>query len=88
MRCINPEETIAFMQTVTKPWVAFKLLAAEAFLPRQGFSSAFNNGADLIAVGMLDFQIKEDCDLAEQMIRHCQKRERPWHAQQNRAGNS
>jgi hypothetical protein len=80
MWCINPEETIEFMKTVTKPWVAFKVLAAGAFLPRQGFSYAFKNGADLIAVGMLDFQIKEDCELAEQMVRRNQKRERPWRA--------
>jgi hypothetical protein len=80
MWCINPEKTIAFMQTVTKPWVAFKVLAAGAFLPRQGFSYAFKNGADLIAVGMLDFQIKEDCELAEQMVRRYQKRERAWRA--------
>jgi hypothetical protein len=80
MWCINPEDTIEFMRTVTKPWVAYKVLAAGAFLPRQGFSYAFKNGADLIAVGMLDFQIKEDCGLAEQIIRHYQQRERPWRA--------
>jgi hypothetical protein len=80
MWCINPEETIEFMKAVTKPWVAFKVLAAGAFPPRQGFSYAFQNGADLIAVGMLDFQIKEDCGLAEQIIRRHQKRERPWRA--------
>jgi hypothetical protein len=80
MWCINPQETIDFMKTVTKPWIAFKVLAAGAFLPRQGFSHAFKNGADFIAVGMLDFQIKEDCELAELMVRRHQARERPWRA--------
>jgi hypothetical protein len=80
MWCINPQETIEFMKTVTKPWIAFKVLAAGAFLPRQGFSYAFKNGADFIAVGMLDFQIKDDCELAELMVRRNRERERPWWA--------
>jgi hypothetical protein len=28
MWCNNPEETIAFMEKVEKPWVAFKVMAA------------------------------------------------------------
>jgi hypothetical protein len=55
MWCINPEETIAFMKTVAKPWIAFKVLAAGAFVPSEGFNYAFQNGADFIAVGMFDF---------------------------------
>jgi len=58
MWCIDPEETIAFMKTVTKPWIAYKVLAAGAIYPREGFSFAFKNGADFIAVGMFDFQVK------------------------------
>ena len=80
MWCINPEETIAFMKSVTKPWVAFKVLAAGAFLPKQGFQYAFKNGADFIAVGMLDFQLKADCEVARETIRRNQKRDRPWRA--------
>ena len=80
MWCINPEETIAFMQDVKKPWVAFKVLAAGAFLPRQGFSYAFKNGADIIAVGMFDFQVKENCDIAAKLIRQNRERARPWMA--------
>jgi len=78
MWCIDPEETIAFMKTVKKPWVAYKVLAAGAFLPREGFSFAFQNGADLIAVGMLDFHIKSNCETAKKLIRLNQNRERPW----------
>jgi len=32
--CRNPEETAAFMQTVTKPWIAFKIMAAGAIRRR------------------------------------------------------
>ena len=77
MWCINPEETIAFMKTITKPWIAFKVLAAGAIYPREAFPYAFKNGADFIAVGMFDFQIKENCDLARKVIRLVQNRERP-----------
>jgi len=77
MWCIDPEETIAFMKTVTKPWLAFKVLAAGAIYPREAFPYAFKNGADFIAVGMFDFQIKENCELAAKVIRLVQTRERP-----------
>ncbi len=78
--CTNPKETAEFMQTVTKPWVAFKVLAAGAFYPRQGFAHAFRNGADFIAVGMFDFQIKENCELVQRVVKMAHKRPRPWYA--------
>jgi len=78
MWCINPEETIAFMKTVAKPWIAFKILAAGAIYPREAFPWAFKNGADFIAVGMFDFQIKENCELARKVLRVVQDRERPY----------
>jgi hypothetical protein len=80
MWCINPEETVAFMKTVAKPWIAFKVLAAGAIPPAQAFPYAFKSGADFIAVGMFDFQIKADAELARRAIRHHEKRERPWRA--------
>jgi hypothetical protein len=80
MWCINPEETIEFMKSVAKPWIAFKVLAAGAILPRQGFSHAFNNGADFIGVGMFDFQIQQNCELAAQAVRRAKERPRPWRA--------
>jgi hypothetical protein len=79
MWCINPEETSKFMQTVTKPWIAFKILAAGAIDPRKAFSYSFRNGADFIGVGMFDFQIKEDRELAVQMVRRNRQRQRPWY---------
>jgi hypothetical protein len=78
MWCIYPEETVAFMKTVRKPWIAFKVLAAGAFHPRDGFRYAFQSGADFIAVGMFDFQVKENCTLVKRMVKHMKDRERPW----------
>jgi hypothetical protein len=78
MWCINPDETIEFMKTVTKPWLAFKVLAAGAILPRHGFAHAFKNGADFIAVGMFDFQVEENCQLVPRLVRREQNRDRPW----------
>ena len=80
MWCINPEETAEFMKTVTKPWVAFKILAAGAIPPKVGFAHAFDNGADFVAVGMFDFQVKEDCEICCDAIAKARKRPRPWRA--------
>ena len=80
MWCIHPQEVIDFMATVTKPWIAFKVLAAGAILPRQGFPHAFGGGADFIAVGMFDFQIKENCELVRKVVDREQRRSRPWRA--------
>lgn len=80
MWCTKPEETIQFMKSVTKPWLAFKVLAAGAIEPRRGFPYAFRNGADLIAVGMFDFQVKENCELVREIVGDLTKRDRPWRA--------
>ncbi len=80
MWCIDAEETIEFMASVTKPWLAFKVLAAGAFYPRQGFPYAIKNGADFMAVGMFDFQIKENCELTTRLVRREKDRQRPWRA--------
>lgn len=78
MWCINPEETAEFMASVKKPWIAFKVLAAGAIHPRIGFAHAFQHGADFIAVGMMDFQIAENCQLASRFIAESKSRQRPW----------
>jgi len=80
MWCINPEETIAVMEKISKPWIAFKILAAGAIYPRQAFGWAFRNGADFIAVGMFDFQLKQDCELAIRAVERARDRARPWRA--------
>jgi hypothetical protein len=80
MWCIDPEETVEFMRTVAKPWIAFKVLAAGAIYPRQGFAHAFTSGADFIAVGMFDFQVKENCELVRRLVAREKNRPRPWRA--------
>jgi hypothetical protein len=79
MWCINPEETVAFMKAVRKPWIAFKVLAAGAFLPQEGFGYAIRSGADFLAVGMFDFQIQADCETFRETVQRYRIRERPWH---------
>ena len=59
-----PEKTIEFMGRIKKPWIAFKVLAGGAIHPQDGFKFAFENGADFICVGMFDFQIVEDVNIA------------------------
>ncbi len=78
--CLQPDETIAYLKTVTKPWMAFKVLAAGAIHPRQGFAYAFRSGADFVHVGMFDFQIAEDCEIARRLLARNLRRQRPWRA--------
>ena len=80
MFCHNAEETVAFMQTVKVPWIAFKVLAAGAIPPEEGFKFAFDNGADFLCVGMFDFQVRQDAALARQAIASARSRKRPWAA--------
>ena len=75
-----PEKTIEFMGTVKKPWIAFKVLAAGAFHPKDGFRFAFENGADFINVGMFDFQVVEDVNVAIDVLSRLNNRVRPWYA--------
>ena len=77
--CIRPEEAIEFMRTVEVPWIAFKVLAAGAIHPREGFTFAFENGADFVCAGMYDFQVVEDAVIARKAIAAA-KRKRPWRA--------
>jgi hypothetical protein len=77
---MTPEKTIEFMKKVDKPWIAFKVLAAGAIHPRDGFKYAFENGADFACVGMFDFQVIEDSIIAADTIKAIGNRQRPWRA--------
>jgi hypothetical protein len=75
-----PEKTVEFMKTMEKPWIAYKVLAAGAIHPRDGFKFAFENGADFLCVGMFDFQVTEDVLVAKDILSGTMNRSRPWRA--------
>ncbi len=73
-----PLQTVEYMKTVNKPWFAFKVLAAGAIQPKDGFRHAFENGADFIVVGMFDFQVVDDVNTAIEVLGSLGPRERKW----------
>ncbi len=77
---LDPDKTIATMRKVTKPWIAYKVLAAGALQPQVGFDFAFANGADFVCVGMFDFQVAENVALAEEIVPKYEDRHREWFA--------
>jgi hypothetical protein len=76
--CTNPDETIAYMRDLPEPWIAFKVLAAGALDPKAGFQYAFESGADFICVGMYDFQVVDDVNLALDVLNRRLARRRQW----------
>ena len=75
---VYPDRTVEFMKNVKKPLVAFKVLAAGAIHPKDGFRYAFENGADFICVGMFDFQINENVNITNEILSNLKNRSRDW----------
>jgi hypothetical protein len=78
--CQAPEQVIGFMSGVARPWIAYKVLAAGAIHPKDGFTYAFQHGADFAAVGMFDFQVAEDVLVANTVLSNLTTRNRAWRA--------
>jgi uncharacterized membrane protein YphA (DoxX/SURF4 family) len=78
MFCLFPDETIEFMKSRKAPWMGFKVLAAGAIHPNDGFKYAFESGADFLCVGMFDYQIVDDVNICLDVLGQVQNRPRPW----------
>ena len=74
----QPEETIAFMNSLKQPWIGFKILAAGAIRPPDGFRFALEAGADFLCVGMYDFQVVDNVNIYMNIVQSDLKRQRPW----------
>ena len=77
-RSSNPADVAVFMKSIEKPWIGFKVLGAGRDKPPEGFLHAFQKGADFIAVGMFDWQVRDDAALAQEMLAKGIPRDRPW----------
>ncbi len=78
--CPFPDRTIEFVNRVKVPVVGFKVLAAGAIKPQDGFNWAFENGADFICVGMFDFQVVNDVNICIDVLQKLKNRKRDWYA--------
>jgi len=76
--CRKPKETIEYMGKVEKPWIAYKILAAGALHPKDGFKHAFENGADYACVGMFDWQVVEDSNILTETLKNIPDRKRKF----------
>jgi len=78
--CPFPDRTIEFVNRVKVPVMGFKVLAAGAIRPKDGFNWAFEKGADFICVGMFDFQIVDDVNICIDTLQNLKNRTRAWYA--------
>jgi len=74
-----PDRTVEFVNRTKIPVMGFKVLAAGAIRPRDGFRWAFENGADFICVGMFDFQVVDDVNICIDVLQNLENRERAWY---------
>ena len=78
MFCLFPERSVEFVSKAKVPVMGYKVLAAGAIEPKDGFRWAFENGADFICVGMFDFQIVKDVNICLDVLNELSERKRVW----------
>jgi uncharacterized membrane protein YphA (DoxX/SURF4 family) len=78
--CMSDKITADFFKDNTTPWIAYKVLAAGAIKPEDGFRHAFSSGADFACVGMFDFQVVENANITYNIFNSDLKRDRKWYA--------
>jgi len=77
--CVDAQDTAEFFKSSKIPWIAYKIMAAGAIKPDEGFRYAFENGADFTCVGMFDFQVIDNANIVHDTINSNLKRERKWY---------
>ncbi len=78
--CMSDKAVADFFRTNETPWIAYKVLAAGALKPEEGLKHAFSSGADFACVGMFDFQVVENANIAYSLLNGPLDRERKWYA--------
>jgi uncharacterized membrane protein YphA (DoxX/SURF4 family) len=76
--CAAPEKVAEFFTTCSTPWIGYKVLAAGAIPPEDGFKFAFSSGADFICVGMFDFQVIQNANILHELLGSGINRARSW----------
>jgi len=74
-----PDQTVEFVNRTNVPVIGFKVLAAGAIPAKDGFSWAFENGADFICVGMFDFQVVDNVNICIDTLKNLKTRKREWY---------
>jgi hypothetical protein len=77
--CLFPDRTVEFVSRAKVPVMGFKVLAAGAIHPSDGFNWAFQNGADFVCAGMFDFQLVDDVNITIDVLNNLQGRQREWY---------
>ena len=74
------QEVFDYMESRPEPWIAFKILGAGIEHPKTAFPAAFLGGADFACVGMYDYQMVEDVNIANEIFEQgLPERKRKWH---------
>lgn len=66
--CDDPVAAKRTMKNIDTPFISFKVLGAGRDKPESGFRNAIDAGATFIAVGMFDFQVKENAELVTKIL--------------------